>query len=140
MTSPQEKELKEHGKKLRGNMTQGFQRVKNICTLMGIYMKIGWKPLKVHNISNIYNNICSNNNSRHMKVYRLLDYRRRKWRQNLLLQSSSHQNYKYQLVEGFPFEFELGSKLVQKMGSFIKGSKNPTTQTSTPKSMEEVVA
>ncbi len=75
-----------------------------------------------------------------MKVYRLLDYRRRKWRQNLLLQSSSHQNYKYQLVEGFPFEFELGSKLVQKMGSFIKGSKNPTTQTSTPKSMEEVVA
>jgi hypothetical protein len=30
---------------------------------MGIYMKIGWKPLEVHNISNIYNNICSNNNS-----------------------------------------------------------------------------
>jgi hypothetical protein len=26
-------------------------------------------------------------------------------------------------VEGFPFELELGSKLVQKMGSFIKGSK-----------------
>jgi hypothetical protein len=32
-------------------------------------------------------------------------------------------------VEGFPFEFELGSKLVQEMGSSIKGSKNPTTQT-----------
>jgi hypothetical protein len=24
------------------------------------------------------------------------------------------------------------------MGSFVKGSKNPTTQTSTPKSMEEI--
>jgi len=26
-------------------------------------------------------------------------------------------------VEGFPFEFKLGSKLVQKMGSSTKGSK-----------------
>jgi hypothetical protein len=30
-------------------------------------------------------------------------------------------------VEGFPFEFELGNILVQKMGSFTKGSKNPIT-------------
>jgi hypothetical protein len=41
---------------------------------------------------------------------------------------------------GFPFEFELGSKLVQEMGSCTKGSKNPTTQTSTPKFVEEVAA
>jgi hypothetical protein len=34
-------------------MAQSFQRVKNIFTLMGIYMKIGWKPLEVHNISTI---------------------------------------------------------------------------------------
>ncbi len=40
--------------------------------------------------------------------------------------------------EGFPFEFELGSRLVQEMGSFAEGSKNPTTQTSTPKFVEEV--
>jgi len=41
-------------------------------------------------------------------------------------------------VEGFPFEFELGSKMVQEMGSSTKGSKNPMTQTSTPKFVEEV--
>ncbi len=27
---------------------------------------------------------------------------------------------------------------MHEMGSFVKGSKNPTTQTSTPKSMEEI--
>jgi hypothetical protein len=43
-------------------MTQGFQRVKNIYTLMGMYMKIRWRPLQVHNISNIYNNIYTSNN------------------------------------------------------------------------------
>jgi hypothetical protein len=45
--------------KLRGNMTQGFQRVKNICILMGIYMQNQWKPLQVHNIFSIYNNIST---------------------------------------------------------------------------------
>jgi hypothetical protein len=30
-------------------------------------------------------------------------------------------------VEGFPFEFELGSTLVHEMGSSVEGSKNPMT-------------
>jgi hypothetical protein len=30
-------------------------------------------------------------------------------------------------VEGFPFEFEPRSRLVQKMGSYVERSKNPTT-------------
>jgi hypothetical protein len=34
-------------------MAQGFQKVRSIFTLMGIYMKIRWKPLEVHNISSI---------------------------------------------------------------------------------------
>ncbi len=38
----------------------------------------------------------------------------------------------------FPFEFELRNRLVQEMGSSIEGSKTLTTQTSTPKFMEEV--
>jgi hypothetical protein len=42
-------------------------------------------------------------------------------------------------VKGFPFEFEL-REMVQELGSSTKGSKDPTTHTSTPKSMEEVVA
>jgi hypothetical protein len=42
-------------------------------------------------------------------------------------------------IEGFPFEFGLGSKMVQEMGSSAEGSKNPTTHTNTSKSMEEVV-
>ncbi len=42
-------------------------------------------------------------------------------------------------AKGFPFEFELGNKLVQEMGSSTKGSKNPTTWTNTPRSVEEVV-
>jgi hypothetical protein len=41
-------------------------------------------------------------------------------------------------IEGFPFEFELGSKMVQEMGSSTEGFKNPMTQTSTLKSMEEL--
>ncbi len=45
---------------------------------MGMYMKIGWRPLQVHNIPNIYNNNCNNNNNKHMKVYKLLDC---KWRE-----------------------------------------------------------
>ncbi len=43
-------------------------------------------------------------------------------------------------VEGHPFEFGLGNRLVQEMGSFTKGSKNPTTQTNTLKSVEEIAA
>jgi hypothetical protein len=39
---------------------------------MMTYMKIGWRPLQVHNISDIYN-IIYNNNNRHKKVYMLLD-------------------------------------------------------------------
>jgi hypothetical protein len=30
-------------------------------------------------------------------------------------------------VKGFPFEFELRRKMVQKMGSFVEGSKNCMT-------------
>jgi hypothetical protein len=41
-------------------------------------------------------------------------------------------------VEGFPFEFELGKIVVQELGSFVEGSKNPMTQISTPKFVEEV--
>jgi hypothetical protein len=42
-------------------------------------------------------------------------------------------------VDGHPFELGLGNILVQELGSFVEGSKNPTTYTSTPKSMDEVV-
>jgi hypothetical protein len=45
-----------------------------------------------------------------------------------------------EFAKGFPFEFELGRKMVQEVGSYAKRSKDPTTQTSTPKSMEELVA
>ncbi len=47
---------------------------------------------------------------------------------------------KPKFVEGFSFEFELGKKMVQELGSSIEGFRDPMTQTSTPKSMEEVVA
>jgi hypothetical protein len=42
-------------------------------------------------------------------------------------------------VEGQPFEFGYGNIIVHELGSFGKGFKNSTIQTSTPKSMEEVV-
>ncbi len=42
-------------------------------------------------------------------------------------------------IEGQPFEFGLGSRLVQELGSLVQGSKNPTTQTSTPKSLEKLI-
>ncbi len=42
-------------------------------------------------------------------------------------------------IEGFPFEFELGKKMVQELGSSTQGSGDFTTWTSTPKSVEEVV-
>ncbi len=59
---------------------------------MGTYMKIGWTPLEVHNISNIYNNNShnnnnnnsSNNNKKHKEVYRLLDYKWIKWKHKFL--------------------------------------------------------
>jgi hypothetical protein len=43
-------------------------------------------------------------------------------------------------IKGFPFEFELGKRLVQELGSFVEGFRNPMTQTSTPKYVEEVGA
>jgi hypothetical protein len=43
-------------------------------------------------------------------------------------------------VKEQPFEFSLQGKLVQEMESSIERSKNPRTQTSTPKYVEEVVA
>ncbi len=42
-------------------------------------------------------------------------------------------------TKGQPFEFRLGSKIIQELGSSREGSKNPTTQTSTPRFVEEVV-
>ncbi len=42
-------------------------------------------------------------------------------------------------AEGFPFKFEQGRRMVHELGSSTKGSIDPMTQTSTPKSMEEVV-
>jgi hypothetical protein len=41
-------------------------------------------------------------------------------------------------IKGFPFKFELGRRMVQELGSFTERSRNLTTQTSTPKAMEEV--
>jgi hypothetical protein len=43
-----------------------------------------------------------------------------------------------EFAKGFPFEFELGRKTVQELGSFAEGFGDPTTWTSIPKSMEEV--
>ncbi len=43
-------------------------------------------------------------------------------------------------TKGHRFEFGLRSRSVHEMESFVKGSKNPTTQTNTPKSMEKLVA
>jgi hypothetical protein len=113
-------------------MTQGFQRVMNIYTLMGMYMNIRWRPLEVHNISNIYNNICNNNNNRHKKVYKLLDCKQKKVETQLSFAMFKPLELQVPIsklgsTEGFPFEFELESKLVQKMGTSTNGSKNPTT-------------
>jgi hypothetical protein len=51
--------------------------------------------MKVHNI---YNNNNNNNNNIHKKVYKVVDYKQRRWKRNLFLQCSNHQSYKYQLV------------------------------------------
>jgi hypothetical protein len=42
-------------------------------------------------------------------------------------------------IEGFPFEFELGRRMLQELGSFAKGSINPMTHISTSKFVEKVV-
>jgi hypothetical protein len=47
--------------------------------------------------------------------------------------------YRPKFAEGFPFEFELGRRMVQKLASFAKVYGDPTTHTSTPKFVEEVV-
>ncbi len=44
-----------------------------------------------------------------------------------------------EFAKGFPFEFELGRRMVQELGSSIEGSWDRMTQASTPKSKEEVV-
>ncbi len=41
------------------------------------------------------------------------------------------------LVKGQPFEFGLGNRIVQELGSSRKGSKNLTTKTSTLRFVEE---
>ncbi len=45
---------------------------------------------------------------------------------------------KLESTKGFPFEFEIGRTMVQEMGSSVKGFGDPSTHTSTPKSVEEV--
>jgi hypothetical protein len=42
-------------------------------------------------------------------------------------------------LEGFPFEFELGRRMVHELRSSTEGFGDPRTQINTPKSMEEVV-
>jgi hypothetical protein len=51
-----------------------------------------------------------------------------------LLVPTSRQGF----AKGQPFEFGLGNGIVHELGSFGEESKNRTTHTSTPKSMEEV--
>jgi hypothetical protein len=41
-------------------------------------------------------------------------------------------------IEGFPFEFKLGRRMVQELGSFVERSIDLMTQTNTLKSVEEV--
>jgi hypothetical protein len=45
-----------------------------------------------------------------------------------------------ELVEGFPFEFEMGRRMVEELGSFRKGYEDLKTWASTQKSVEEVGA
>ncbi len=42
-------------------------------------------------------------------------------------------------IERQPFQFVMGSRLVQKLGSLVEGSKNPTTQTNTLEFLEKVI-
>jgi hypothetical protein len=80
---------------------------------MMTYMKIGWRPLQVHNISNI---ICNNNN-RHKKVYMLLGLQMERVETQpsfaIFGPLEIHvPNNRLGFTKGFPFEFELGSRLV----------------------------
>jgi len=47
---------------------------------------------------------------------------------------------KPRFAKGQPFEFRSGNRLIHELGSFAEGSKNPMTQTRTPKFVDEVVA
>ncbi len=105
-------------------------------------MKIGWRPLQVHNICNIWNNICNKNNKLH-KVCRLLNYKWGEWRHNLLLKSSNRWNYRYHLVsqnlhKDSHLNLNQGEEWCRSWGSSIKGSKDPTTLINIPKFVEEV--
>ncbi len=93
MTFPQERQLREYNQEVKREHDIRFPKGEE-RTLMGMDMKIGWKPLQVHNIFNIYNN----NTTKHKKVHRFLDYTQREWNHNLFLKCSNHQNYKYQLI------------------------------------------
>ncbi len=77
-----------------------------------------------------------------MKVYRLLNYKRRvvtqlpfeKFKPTELQVPPSRPKF----AKGFPFEFKLERRMVQELGSFVEASGDPTTQTNTPKSMEQI--
>jgi len=84
---PQDRELKEQSQGVKKEHDIRFPKGEKIYTLKGMYVKIGWKPLQIQNIFNIYNNICNNNNSKHKKVYKLLNCKRKKSPYNLLLKS-----------------------------------------------------
>jgi len=47
-------------------------------------MKIKWTTMKVHSISNNNNSNNNNNNNKHKEVYKLVDYKWRGWKHNLL--------------------------------------------------------
>ncbi len=79
-----------------------------------------------------------------MKVYKLLNYRQKECWHNLLFEEFRPVELQVppsrpEFAEGFPFEFEQRRRMVEELGSFAQGSRDPTTQTNTPKSMEEVV-
>ncbi len=100
-------------------------------------MKTKWTIMKFHNI---YNN---NNNNRHKKVYKLLDYKQRGWKHNLLLQCLDHQNYKHQLIDQDlqkDTHLNLGWGVDQyKSWDLLNKDPNPTKQTDTPKFVDKVV-
>jgi len=80
-------------------------------------VKIGWKPLQVQNISNIYNNNCNNNNSRHKKVYKLPELQTERMATQLALEEFRSIELhvppsRLEYAKGFPFKFELGRIMV----------------------------
>ncbi len=66
-----------------------------------------------------------------MKVYRLLNYKRRvvtqlpfeKFKPTELQVPPSRPKF----AKGFPFEFKLERRMVQELGSFVEASGDPTT-------------